>query len=184
MRKRSYMNRLSALALASSMALADQVAQADPNTIYFDAPSPEELASQMFPPRYRSVSIGGEPGQRQQEAGFGMMINFEFDSTDITDESKNLLQSVGEMLGMEAARQRAIVIEGHTDAIGGAAYNQQLSEGRARAIKDYLVQQFGVAPKRLLVVGKGERELYAQKDPNAGINRRVTFRPAKKLVLK
>jgi len=155
---------------------------AEQEHIFFDAPEPEELAGILFPPRYRSVSLDSD--KNSKEPVFGMMINFEFDSTKITPASQKLLQSVGEMMGMEVARQQAIVIEGHTDAIGHDAYNQRLSEQRATAIKEHLVQRYGVAPKRLITVGKGERELYTRNKPSASINRRATFRPAKKLVLK
>ena len=88
------------------------------------------------------------------------------------------------MMGIESVAGRSIVVEGHTDAIGSEAYNQQLSEVRAKAIKRHLVEHYGVAPKRLVTVGKGERELYADGEPGASVNRRATFRPARKVVLK
>ena len=173
--------RLYIFIAAMSLAATNKVS-AEQEHIFFNAPEPEELAGILFPPRYRSVSLDGD--DKSKEPVFGMMINFKFDSTKITPASQKLLQSVGEMMGMEVARQQAIVIEGHTDAIGHDVYNQRLSEQRASAIKSHLVQRYGVAPKRLITVGKGERELYERNKPSASINRRATFRPAKKLVLK
>ncbi len=146
---------------------------AEQEHIFFDAPKPEELAGILFPPRYRGIFLNDD--NKPKDPVFSMMINFEFDSTKITPSSHKLLQSVGEMMGMETVRQQAIVIEGHTDAIGHDAYNQRLSEKRARAIKEHLVQRYGIAPKRLLTVGKGERELYKRSNPSASINRRATL---------
>jgi len=150
--------------------------------IFHHAPPPEVLAEILFPPRYR----GAAPNDSAASQGglFGMRIQFDFDSADIRPESESMLESVGEMMGLEALSGRAVVIEGHTDAVGNDAYNQALSEKRARAIRAYLIDKFGVTPKRLVAVGKGERELYEKNNPNAAVNRRAMFRPMKKLVLK
>lgn len=145
--------------------------------IFDRAPAPEELANILFPPRYRSA----EPPRAQ---AFGMMIHFEFDSSAISAESELLLDTVGEMMHLEKMTNRAIVIEGHTDAIGTKNYNAGLSERRARAIKNYLVGNFAIESKRLVTLGKGELDLHDQHNPAAPINRRALFRPLKKLILK
>lgn len=68
----------------------------------------------------------------------------------------------------------AITIVGHTDNVGKDAYNQQLSEQRARAVSDYFVGR-QVNPVRLDSYGKGELEPRASNDTEAGraMNRRV-----------
>lgn len=68
------------------------------------------------------------------------------------------------------------VVEGHTDASGPDDYNQNLSNRRARAVVDFLVDH-GVERSRLQSIGYGESRLANQRDPNAAENRRVTFRP-------
>ncbi len=147
--------------------------------IFDHAPDPRALAEILFPPRYR----GAHPGAPGEDA-FGMIINFEFDSADIKPESELMLDSVGRMMDLNRVGRRAIVIEGHTDAVGTAGYNQALSERRAGAIKRYLIDRFYIDPERLVVVGKGEHDLHDRDNPEAGVNRRAVFKPLKRLVLK
>lgn len=70
-------------------------------------------------------------------------------------------------------RQQA-VIQGHTDSIGAAAYNESLSQARAEAVRSFLVAQ-GVAPQRLAAQGFGESYPRAGNDTAEGrqANRRV-----------
>ena len=68
-------------------------------------------------------------------------------------------------------------IEGHTDNTGTAAYNLSLSQRRADAVRDYLIQQ-GVDSKRLVARGFGEEHPIAENKTSEGraANRRVEFR--------
>jgi outer membrane protein OmpA-like peptidoglycan-associated protein len=65
------------------------------------------------------------------------------------------------------------VVAGHTDASGGEAYNQDLSERRADAIKRYLVDKYGINGADLVTVGYGESKLKDPSQPMAEANRRV-----------
>ena len=161
--------------------------------IYSQAPSPEELAQTLFPKRYRGIVIndnGSIPATsldsdsaasheqpKQQPNMFGLLINFEYDSTNILTPSLPLLDSVGEMLNLEKTANHAVVIEGHADATGSQDYNQSLSERRARAIRRYLVSVFDIDPARLVVIGKGELELHDKANSANPVNRRVVFKP-------
>ncbi len=66
-------------------------------------------------------------------------------------------------------------IEGHTDSDGSDAYNQALSQRRADAVRDVLVQRYGIEPVRLAAVGFGESKPVASNATAAGKaeNRRV-----------
>ena len=64
-------------------------------------------------------------------------------------------------------------IEGHTDAVGSFAYNEQLSQARAEAVKDFLIKEMSVAPERLKVVGRAFCEPANPGNPYAAENRRV-----------
>ena len=147
------------------------------NDIYTSAPSPQEIADKLFKPRYRSIVINNEPIQQKESNLFAMLINFEFDSTNILPHSYALLDSVGQMMNLESVGQKRIIIEGHTDAIGDQAYNLSLSQRRALAIKEYLENHFNVPAERMVITGKGETELYDVNNPRNKINRRVQFRP-------
>jgi outer membrane protein OmpA-like peptidoglycan-associated protein len=66
----------------------------------------------------------------------------------------------------------AIQVEGHTDQIGTETYNQSLSEKRAEAVKNTLIQR-GIDPNRIRAVGFGESQPISS---NNAMNRRVTLR--------
>ncbi|ETX12348.1 flagellar motor protein MotB [Marinomonas ushuaiensis DSM 15871] len=68
------------------------------------------------------------------------------------------------------------IIEGHTDDRGSASYNQAISEKRAQAIVDVLVNDFGISAERVSAIGYGEEQPLLNNDTesNRSINRRVT----------
>lgn len=103
-------------------------------------------------------------------------VFFEFDKAVIRPESFELLQQVAEVLRAHP-ELRHVRIEGHTDRVGGAAYNRQLSLARARAVKDFLVDRGGVDGARLSTRGFGFDQPLAPNDDEAGRakNRRVEF---------
>ena len=79
-------------------------------------------------------------------------INFDFNSAQIRPESDGVLTQMVDML--KAKPELAIRIEGHTDDMGGDAFNQTLSDKRANAVKARLMSA-GIADDRLQAVGKG-----------------------------
>lgn len=99
-------------------------------------------------------------------------INFDFNSDVIQPASKPLLDQVVAMLKEKAGW--TLTIEGHTDGVGGQAFNQGLSERRAAAVKAYLVAG-GIDAGRLTTQGFGMDKPVAPNDTQAGRaqNRRV-----------
>jgi OOP family OmpA-OmpF porin len=69
-------------------------------------------------------------------------------------------------------------VQGHTDSTASAEYNQELSEARAKAVRDYFIKQ-GIAPGRIQAVGYGETRPVASNDSPEGraLNRRVELHP-------
>ena len=65
------------------------------------------------------------------------------------------------------------LVAGHTDATGGEAYNQDLSERRADSIKRYLTEKYGINGSDLVTVGYGRSKLKDPTQPMAEANRRV-----------
>ena len=67
-------------------------------------------------------------------------------------------------------------LAGHTDRVGTAEYNLQLSADRASAVRAYLAATHGIAEHRLQTVGYGFSRLADPGHPAAAINRRVEVR--------
>ena len=65
------------------------------------------------------------------------------------------------------------MVAGYTDAAGGEAYNQDLSERRADTIKRYLTEKYGIAGGDLVTVGYGKSRPKNPNDPMDPANRRV-----------
>jgi OmpA-OmpF porin, OOP family len=105
-----------------------------------------------------------------------VQINFDRNSTAIKPEYFPYLDSIGQALSSPEAGGHNIIVEGHTDAKGSAAYNQVLSEKRAEAVREYLIEKHGVDPSHISAVGKGKSELLVTSSPYAAENRRVQFR--------
>jgi outer membrane protein OmpA-like peptidoglycan-associated protein len=100
------------------------------------------------------------------------MITFEFGSAELTTGARQVLDQLAAALQSQQLSSSRFLLEGYTDAVGSDAYNQALSERRARAARDYLAtRQIGAA--RLDAVGKGESEPLEQTDGPSEINRRV-----------
>ena len=100
-------------------------------------------------------------------------IQFDYNSDKITTTSMPSVQALGKALSDANLKGSTFVVAGHTDAIGGEAYNQDLSERRADTIKRYLTEKYGIIGTDLVTVGYGKTK---PKDPNAPmdpINRRV-----------
>jgi outer membrane protein OmpA-like peptidoglycan-associated protein len=100
-------------------------------------------------------------------------INFDYNSADINAKSLASVQALGRALTNADLRGSTFVVAGHTDAAGGEAYNQDLSERRADTIKRYLVDKYGINGADLVTVGYGESKLKDPSQPMAEANRRV-----------
>ena len=107
------------------------------------------------------------------EAALSMEIFFAYDSAELTDVAKDYLKPVGEAMASEKLHSLDFVVEGHTDAIGGYAYNKYLSEERAKSVKRFLVDVYHIDPSRIQIIGKGKSELLDPKNPASEVNRRV-----------
>lgn len=100
-------------------------------------------------------------------------VYFPFDSATLTPEAQRALHALGQALQSPDLRPFSYLIAGHTDAKGAAAYNQALSERRAASVRAFLIEEYAIAPDRLLSIGFGEERLKAPHDPYAAVNRRV-----------
>lgn len=100
-------------------------------------------------------------------------IYFDVGSAVIRPESEMVLKEIAEVLGGNPTWK--LDVEGHTDSVGGGAYNLELSRQRAVAVKDALVSRHGIPAQRLSTAGFGATR---PKEPNETLagrarNRRV-----------
>lgn len=100
-------------------------------------------------------------------------ILFDTDSDRLKPESAPVIQAIAR--GLETNPNLRLLIEGHTDSVGNAEHNLDLSKRRAAAVKDVLVTQFKVDPDRLTSEGLGASKPIASNDTPQGRsqNRRV-----------
>ncbi len=99
---------------------------------------------------------------------------FATNKTQILPESEEALQTLYEYLTDEQSKGHRIRIIGHTDNVGKDAANQKLSEGRANAVRNELINR-GIDPTRIEAEGKGESQPIDTNDTEEGRanNRRV-----------
>jgi len=126
--------------------------------------------------RTRSLSLG----EREEIAEIAatkpkidLEINFDFNSASIRPSSMPSVQALGQALSDPKLKGSTFIVAGHTDGVGGDAFNQDLSERRADTIKRYLVDNYRVPSGDLVAVGYGKTKLKNSQDPTDAINRRV-----------
>lgn len=117
-------------------------------------------------------------GAKVERVGEGIQVTFasgllyDFDSDVVREDARTNLRELAASL--EKYPGSNLLIVGHTDQLGGMAYNQSLSERRATAAATYLITQ-GVSGARIATRGMGEAEPVALNETEAGRaqNRRV-----------
>lgn len=101
-------------------------------------------------------------------------INFDFDKAEIKPEFKSELDKAATFI-RQNSQVPYILLAGHTDSIGEADYNQNLSERRAAAVRQALISDYGVDPGKLIAKGYGQAQPIADNATEEGRyqNRRV-----------
>jgi outer membrane protein OmpA-like peptidoglycan-associated protein len=100
-------------------------------------------------------------------------VPFAFNSAEISEDAVSALTSLGKALQDGSIKSSDMLLAGHTDAKGKAEYNQNLSQRRADAVREYLVTNFNVGADKLVSVGYGREKLKDPGHPYADVNRRV-----------
>jgi outer membrane protein OmpA-like peptidoglycan-associated protein len=101
-------------------------------------------------------------------------ILFAFDSDQMTGAYDEVFKELADSL---ASGFKKLKIEGHTDSVGAAAYNESLSLRRANAIRRRLIDKFGLGASKIQAVGYGESRPIESNANYQGrqANRRVEF---------
>ena len=130
-------------------------------------PPPPPMAKPAPPP-----AKPAPPAVVAQKVTFAADAFFDFNKAVLKPEAKAKLDDLtGKLKGISL---EVIIAVGHTDAIGGEAYNQKLSVRRAEAVKAYMVSK-GIEPNRVYTEGKGKKQPVADNKTAEGRakNRRV-----------
>jgi peptidoglycan-associated lipoprotein len=102
-------------------------------------------------------------------------VYFDFDSSDLRQDARNILTKNAEIL-LKSKQAAKIKIEGHCDERGSAEYNLALGERRAKSALQYLLT-LGVQPDRLSIISYGKEKPAVQGNDEEAMakNRRAEF---------
>ena len=128
---------------------------------HYACPEPEPVAAPPPPPPAKGTKIAEIPGP-----------NFDFDKSTLTSAGKAKVADAARTLKGNPSVH--VEVGGHTDSVGSDAYNQGLSERRARTVAGEL-EHDGISGSRLTIRGYGERKPVADNETESGRarNRRV-----------
>ena len=154
---------LAALLVAGAPAFAlAQTQPAAPAAPAAAVPSPHQIVNALTPSANGSATTRGirvVHGGHVAAPSVSLNVDFATGSAALTPQAKKVLGSLGQALKDPKLAGDRFRIEGHTDTVGSPAYNQALSEQRARQVASYLEQAYGIPASRLEAVGMGEKGL-------------------------
>ena len=122
--------------------------QCDKDLVPVDVCNPKAKAS-------ATGAAAGGPKPSGEKITVAADALFDFNKATLRSEGKAKLDEL--VSKAKAIKLEVILVVGHTDRIGGDAYNQKLSEKRAAAVKEYLVAK-GIEANRVYTEGKGEKQ--------------------------
>jgi outer membrane protein OmpA-like peptidoglycan-associated protein len=100
-------------------------------------------------------------------------VYFDYNSAVLNQRATPQLTALGRALSRSDLHGGTFLIGGHTDAKGSDRYNLALSQQRAEAVKNFLVERFSIPKEDLVAMGYGKQGLKSPGDPFAAENRRV-----------
>lgn len=169
------MKKMLLCAAAGAMSLTLSMSQAAADTSFSKDELVDHLIGTIDLGAARAICIGtAEECAPEVPPALDMMVNFEFDSYDLTPETRENLRVFADALNDPRLEIADFLVEGHTDAVGSDQYNLVLSERRAAAVTEYLID-LGVEAERLKAIGHGSATPRVD-DPMDPINRRVEMR--------
>ena len=160
---------------ASTQADVDRVKSA--NTTIQPGDVALMLANLPLEKRLHVQGLLADLDSRMDERGLMTIVPggllFTVNSEAVQESAHDTLAKVAELISVYDDRK--VLIVGHTDAVGDAAYNKQLSERRAELVKQFFVANFEVEEDRLSTQGFGEERPIASDATGEGrrVNRRV-----------
>ena len=137
-----------------------------------DAQALRQQAADRIKARADAVALKRPPVSRDLNKlpHVNLDIQFNPDTPVIRPVSYPALGRLADALTDPALLSLTFLIVGHTDSNGRREPNLALSQRRAEAIRDALVQTFKVSPKRVFALGLGEEQLLDANNPKALVN--------------
>jgi outer membrane protein OmpA-like peptidoglycan-associated protein len=123
----------------------------------------------------RSLKI--DPSRPNEKRKIDLTVNFDFNSDKLTKDGALQVKEIAAALADESLGQSHIIVEGHTDNVGSDAYNEKLSDRRAKRVMKTLLEEYRLSPERISARGMGETQPIASNESDIGRaqNRRVTL---------
>ncbi|MGP8155139.1 MAG: OmpA family protein [Smithella sp.] len=119
------------------------------------------------------TNVKKQVAKSHKKVSITLKVEFDTAKSVVKDKYNNEIKRVADF--MKEYPDTNAVIEGHTDNVGKAEYNQKLSQDRANSVRQYLIDKFGIDGSRITAVGYGITKPIASNDTKEGKqkNRRV-----------
>lgn len=131
---------------------AQAIAECDPDLVK----KPEPMAAPKVEPKAAPVVTPPPVKLAPEKVTFSADALFDFNKAVLRPEGKKVLDEFADKL--KGVKYEVIIAIGHADRIGSVAYNKKLSIRRAEAVKNYLVNEKGIAANRIYTDGKGKSD--------------------------
>lgn len=136
-------------------------------------PAPAPMPAPVPPPKPAPVPPRKPAPVMKEKVTISLNVEFDTDKAMVKDKYYDEIKKVSNF--MKEFPDTNVTVEGHTDEIGSQEYNQALSESRAKSVRQYMIDKFGMDGSRISAVGYGEELPVATNDTEEGRqkNRRV-----------
>ena len=152
-------------------ASSPEMAKEQPQVASPSSPTPGSSSPEAKPELKPDDAV--RRAEAKEAPSIDLEIYFNYKSAEIAPKAVAVLDTLGRALSDARLADDSFLIAGHTDAKGGAAYNLELSQRRAQAVRQFLIANFKVGAERLIAKGYGLQRLKTPNDPLAAGNRRV-----------
>jgi OOP family OmpA-OmpF porin len=155
--------------------LVDSLEKVQPTAQAISAAGMRALAAAAINDPSRADRVNRPPltDQLDRLAQITIAVQFDLGSARIRPDSFRAIGLMADALNHPALYGYHFLIIGHTDGRGDRKSNLDLSQRRAEAVRDALINPFGIAPARIEAVGFGEEQFLNSRNPEAAENRRV-----------
>jgi outer membrane protein OmpA-like peptidoglycan-associated protein len=147
-----------------------------------DNPTSDDLIDALTPKpgtpplKYRGLHLlTSNPGTADEAPmpAVGLDIKFKVNSASLSDDADQTIRQLATALKSEQLATYHFLVEGHTDSTGRKDHNMTLSGKRAEAVRNELVEHYGIERSRLEIAGLGPTRPLNAADPANPANRRV-----------